>query len=59
LGSLRIEKGYGSWGCEYRLEYWPQEVGQKCLVKLDKDFLDKDANLKLNDEAPREILTIF
>ncbi|MEZ5801034.1 MAG: hypothetical protein R3D29_11960 [Nitratireductor sp.] len=25
--SLRIEKGYGSWGREYSPEYWPQESG--------------------------------
>jgi len=43
LMSLRIEKGYGSWGREYSPEYWPQEVGLDRLVKLDKDFLNKGA----------------
>ena len=42
--SLRIEKGYGSWGREYSPEYWPQEVGLDRLVKMDKgDFLNRDA----------------
>ncbi|GGH28455.1 dimethylglycine dehydrogenase [Cribrihabitans marinus] len=59
LGSLRIEKGYGSWGREYSQEYWPQEVGLDRLIKLDKDFLHKDAYLKIKDNAPREILSVF
>ncbi|MEC8365751.1 MAG: dehydrogenase, partial [Pseudomonadota bacterium] len=43
LGALRIEKGYGSWGREYSPEYWPQEAGLHGLIKLDKDFLNKEA----------------
>ena len=27
LMSLRVEKGYGSWGRDYSPEYWPQETG--------------------------------
>ena len=59
LGSLRIEKGYGSWGREYSPEYWPQEVGLERLVKPDKDFLNKDAYLGIKDKTPRERLSIF
>ncbi len=59
LGSLRIEKGYGSWGREYSQEYWPQEVGLAGLIKLDKDFLHKDAYLAVKDNAPREVLSMF
>lgn len=59
LGSLRIEKGYGSWGREYSQEYWPHEVGLDFLVKLDKDFLHKDAYLAVKDSAPREVLRVF
>ncbi len=59
LGSLRIEKGYGSWGREYSQEYWPQEVGLAGLIKLDKDFLHKDAYLAVKDNAPREVLSVF
>ncbi len=59
LGSLRIEKGYGSWGREYSPEYWPQEVSLDGLIKLDKDFLHKEAYLKLKDNEPREVLSIF
>ncbi|MBF9050082.1 FAD-dependent oxidoreductase [Roseobacter sp. HKCCD9010] len=59
LGSLRIEKGYGSWGREYSPEYWPQELGLERLIKLDKAFLHKDAFLALADNEPRETLQIF
>jgi len=59
LGSLRIEKGYGSWGREYSPEYWPQETGMTRLIKLDKDFLNKDAYLRISNAAPRQLLTMF
>jgi dimethylglycine dehydrogenase len=59
LASLRIEKGYGSWGREYSPEYWPQEVGLERLIKLDKDFLNKEAYLAIKDVAPRERLCVF
>lgn len=59
LMSLRIEKGYGSWSREYSPEYWPQEVGLDRLVKLDKDFLNREAVEKVMQNAPRESLVIL
>ncbi|MEX0503928.1 FAD-dependent oxidoreductase [Alphaproteobacteria bacterium LSUCC0719] len=59
LGALRIEKGYGSWGREYSPEYWPQEAGLHGLIKLDKEFLNKDAYLRISNMPPRETLTMF
>jgi len=59
LGALRIEKGYGSWGREYSPEYWPQEAGLHGLIKLDKDFLNKEAYLKISNTPPRESLAMF
>ncbi|MCB1385866.1 MAG: FAD-dependent oxidoreductase [Nitratireductor sp.] len=60
LLSLRVEKGYGSWGREYSPEYWPQEVGLDRLIKDDKpDFLGRDAWLRLKEKAPREKLVVF
>ncbi|MGI9368227.1 MAG: glycine cleavage T C-terminal barrel domain-containing protein, partial [Ruegeria sp.] len=47
------------WGREYSQEYWPQEVGLAGLIKLDKDFLHKDAYLGVKDNAPREVLSIL
>jgi len=60
LLSLRVEKGYGSWGREYSPEYWPQEVGFDRLIKLDKpDFLGRDAYVALKDRPPREKLIML
>ncbi len=59
LMSLRIEKGYGSWGREYSPEYWPQEVALDRLIKLDKEFLNKDSYLNVKDNAPREVLSLI
>jgi dimethylglycine dehydrogenase len=60
LLSMRVEKGYGSWGREYSPEYWPQEVGLERLVKLDKpEFLGREAYIKLKDNPPREKLVLL
>jgi dimethylglycine dehydrogenase len=59
LMSLRIEKGYGSWGREYSPEYWPQEVGLDRLCKLDKDFLNKPALLEVLRKPARERLVVL
>lgn len=58
LMSLRVEKGYGSWSREYSPEYWPQEVALDRLIKLEKDFLNKDAYLQIKDNAPGEVLSL-
>ena len=59
LMSLRVEKGYGSWSREYSPEYWPQEVGLDRLIKLEKDFLNKDGYLAIKDNPPREVLSLI
>lgn len=59
LMSLRIEKGYGSWGREYSPEYWPQEVGLERLIKLDKDFLNKSACATVLNRPARQTLRII
>jgi dimethylglycine dehydrogenase len=59
LMSLRVEKGYGSWGREYSPEYWPQEVGLDGLIKLDKEFMHKDSYLKIKDNPSREVLSLI
>jgi len=57
LGSLRIEKGYGSWGREYSPEYWPHESGLARLVKTDKgEFMNRAAWLGVARREPREVL---
>lgn len=59
LMSLRIEKGYGSWGREYSPEYWPHEVQMERLIKMDKDFLNKAAVAETLGQPPRETLSLM
>ena len=60
LGSMRIEKGYGSWSREYSPEWYPTESGMAALVKTDKpEFLGKQAYMKIKDEPPRQLLCSF
>ncbi len=56
LTSLRVEKGYGSWGRDYSPEYWPQESCLAGLIKMDKEFLNKTAYAALAANPPRELL---
>jgi dimethylglycine dehydrogenase len=60
LGSMRIEKGYGSWGREYSPEWYPTESGLAALVKTDKpEFLGREAYMKIKDLPPRQLLCNF
>ena len=59
LMSLRVEKGYGSWGRDYSPEYWPQESGLDRLVKRDKDFLNKAAWEAIAAKPPRDVMTMI
>jgi len=59
LMSLRLEKGYGSWGREYSPEIRPQEAGLERLCKMDKPFLNKAALERVIDAPPRERLVML
>ena len=60
LMSLRIEKGYGSWGREYSPEYWPQESALDRLVKMDKpDFLNREAYARIAARPARQRLAMI
>ncbi|ABD55722.1 GcvT family protein [Jannaschia sp. CCS1] len=59
LMSLRLEKGYGSWGRDYSPEYWPQESGLAGLIKRDKDFLNKDSWLEIEAQPAREEMVLL
>jgi dimethylglycine dehydrogenase len=43
LNSLRLEKGFGSWAREYRSLYDPFEANLDRFVRLEKDFIGRDA----------------
>jgi len=59
LMSLRLEKGYGSWGREYSPEIRPQEAGLERLCKMDKPFLNRAALQEVIDAPPRERLVML
>ncbi|MEM9969005.1 MAG: FAD-dependent oxidoreductase [Pseudomonadota bacterium] len=59
LRSLRIEKGYGSWGREYGLECWPQEVGLDHLCKINKNFLNRSNVAAIIKKPIRERLVLL
>jgi len=59
LMSLRVEKGYGSWGRDYSPEYWPQESGLAGLIRADKPFLNRDAWLAVKDKPPRDTMVML
>ncbi len=59
LMSMRLEKGYGSWGRDYSPEYWPQESGLAGLIKTDKDFLHKAAWKAIADKPAREKMVLL
>jgi len=48
--SLRLEKGYRSWGADIHTDYNPYEAGLGWTVKLDKgDFLGREALLRIKE----------
>ena len=59
LGSLRLEKGYGSWGRDYSPEYWPHESGLGGLVRSEKQFLNRSAWEAVSANQPRYMLCMI
>ena len=57
LNSLRLEKGFGSWAREYRPIYDPFEAALGRFVRLEKDFIGRDALVeKYRSTAPEQRL---
>jgi glycine cleavage system aminomethyltransferase T len=55
--SLRLEKGYRSWGADIHTEYTPYEAGLAWAVRLNKgDFLGREALLGLKEAGPQRKL---
>jgi len=60
LGSLRIEKGFPSWGAELSPDYSPFDAGLDRFVRLDKaDFVGRDAALRLKQQEPAARLVMM
>jgi dimethylglycine oxidase len=56
FSSLRLEKGYRSYGADMTAEHDPYEAGLGFAVKLDKgDFVGRDALLVRKDEVTRRL----
>jgi glycine cleavage system aminomethyltransferase T/glycine/D-amino acid oxidase-like deaminating enzyme len=53
IDSLRLEKGYRVWGADITPEETPYEAGLGFAVKLDKDFIGRDALAPAEEPARR------
>ena len=53
--SMRIEKGYRHWKADLITEFNPFESTLHRFVKLDKEFIGKDALVKMHNQGPRRI----
>jgi len=46
MDAMRLEKGYRAWGSDFTTERTPAETGAGFLIKMDHDFVGKDALAK-------------
>ncbi|MFC1404408.1 MULTISPECIES: FAD-dependent oxidoreductase [Streptacidiphilus] len=57
FNSLRLEKGYRSWGADLTAEHHPYQAGLGFAVRLDKGpFTGREALLRLKDAPPERQL---
>lgn len=54
--SLRLEKSWGVWTLEFRPDFNAIESGMDVFINWKKDFVGKDATLKLRDAGVRQKL---
>jgi len=59
LNSLRLDKNFGTWAREFRPIYGPYEAGLGMFVKLDKDFIGRDAAAAEQEAGPERRLLSF
>ena len=59
LDSMRLDKGWGSWGSEYRPIYDPYEANMGWMVKLDKAFIGRDAAAASKTAGAARKLVVF
>lgn len=43
MNAMRLEKGYRAWGADFTTERTPAETGAGFLIKMDQDFVGKEA----------------
>lgn len=56
VDSMRLEKGFLHWKADLLTEFTPFETGLDRFVKLDKEFIGKEALLKRQADGPRKCL---
>ena len=57
--SMRMEKGYLHWKSDILTEFDPFETGLDRFVKLDKDFVGREAlDLRLHDGPTKKLVTL-
>jgi dimethylglycine dehydrogenase len=60
LNSLRLEKGYGTWGREYSADYTADEARLERFISLDKGpFVGREAILRERSQPLRRQLTLL
>ena len=60
LMSLRLEKGFPSWGLELASDYFPDESGMSRFIAADKgDFIGRKALSAHLDDGAREHIALF
>jgi dimethylglycine dehydrogenase len=57
LMSMRLEKGWGTWGLDFRPDFMATEAGLDIFINWNKDFIGKDA--AKNGQSPtRRLVTL-
>ena len=56
LMSMRLEKGWGAWGLEFRPDFDAHESGMDIFINWHKDFVGKTAALAAKNTAPKQKL---
>ena len=54
--SMRLEKGWGAWGLEFRPDFDAHESGMDIFINWHKDFVGKAATLAAKNTAPKQKL---
>ena len=53
MNAMRMEKGYRAWGADFTTERTPAESGAGIMIKMDHDFIGKDALVQRMDSEDR------
>ena len=59
LMSMRLEKGWGAWGLEFRPDFNAVESGMDAFINWKRDFVGKEATLAFKEEGvARQLVTL-